>query len=103
MFICYVFQFNFGDLILTEFPSAGKHLPIYVHWAVYVGKGKVEGLKDKLDDEDIFYAYGKETYSRLHDFIYCVKTVLCLNLEQYFFHELHKLPSNSIGLELSQI
>lgn len=61
MFICYVFQFNFGDLILTEFPSAGKHLPIYVHWAVYVGKGKVEGLKDKLDDEDIFYAYGKET------------------------------------------
>lgn len=76
MLICYVFQF--GDLIAIEVPSDGKALPIYIQWVVYVGKGQVKGLKPgiKSADEDIFYVYGKQTYSRLQDFIYSVKNLL---------------------------
>ncbi len=80
MFICYLFQFKFGDMSAIEFPSVGNlPLPLYIHWALYIGKGQVEGLKDvKTDDEDIFYVYGKQTYSRLQDFLYSVKKLVML-------------------------
>ncbi|RXN21035.1 HRAS-like suppressor 2 [Labeo rohita] len=53
-------QFKFGDLV--AFNRTSKLRPdvtIYMHWAVYVGKGTVRGLENiKNDDEDIFHITG---------------------------------------------
>lgn len=57
-----VTQFEFGDLIAVARDKNKEGIPFYTHWAVYVGKGHVEGLDGKKDDEDIFHITGKPTY-----------------------------------------
>lgn len=40
--------------------SIGKPpMPIYIHWALYVGTNTVNGLENiKENDQDIFHIYG---------------------------------------------
>ncbi|XP_051554280.1 phospholipase A and acyltransferase 4-like [Myxocyprinus asiaticus] len=52
-------QYEFGDLIAFDRKSPFKQdVTAYIHWAVYVGKGKIEGLEWKKPDEDIFHITG---------------------------------------------
>ncbi|KAF4114418.1 phospholipase A and acyltransferase 1-like [Onychostoma macrolepis] len=53
-------QFDFGDLIAFNRTSKlNPNVTFYMHWAVYVGKGRVSGLENiKNDDEDVFHITG---------------------------------------------
>lgn len=63
-----VAQFTFGDLIAIEMDSVGNPpMPVYVHWALYVGNNTVQGLENKKKHEDIFHIYGNLTFLRLQN------------------------------------
>ncbi|XP_043083471.1 phospholipase A and acyltransferase 3-like [Puntigrus tetrazona] len=52
-------DFKFGDMISVA--RGAKKAPLFTHWAIFVGKGKVDGLEEKKDEEDLFHINAANT------------------------------------------